>query len=101
MSVLYVYRCEACGHKGETHLAGDDHDGEPVRCANCGAAVALEWDGGVTFTADASVRSLLYDYQNQAWLENGRYVDCGHREPCDCYGRRHVGESAAADAILH
>lgn len=47
--VLYVYRCTACGHSGNTHLAGDDHDTEQSLCKVCGAAVRLEWDGGVTF----------------------------------------------------
>ena len=35
-----------------------------------------------------------YDYDNQAWVKNGRYVRCGHPEnmPCRCYGRKHEGE---------
>ena len=45
--VLYVYRCTACGHAGEVHLADDAHDGEPAHCDSCGAPVTLEWDGGV------------------------------------------------------
>lgn len=47
--VLYVYRCSACGHRGEIHLDGDAHDGKAGSCASCNAAVVLEWDGGVTF----------------------------------------------------
>lgn len=37
-----------------------------------------------------------FDYVNQAWIENGRYVRCGHPEAmtCDCYGRKHAGELA-------
>jgi hypothetical protein len=37
-----------------------------------------------------------FDYQNQAWVENGRYVRCGHPESmdCGCYGRQHEGEQA-------
>jgi hypothetical protein len=37
-----------------------------------------------------------YDYLNQAWVVNGRYVACGHPTAmaCDCYGRLHVGEIA-------
>lgn len=46
--VLYVYRCDACGHRGETHRPGDDHDGATASCLACGAPVKLEWDGGVT-----------------------------------------------------
>jgi len=35
-----------------------------------------------------------YDYKNQAWVENGKYIRCGHPENmnCDCYGREHEGE---------
>ena len=35
-----------------------------------------------------------YDYVNQSWVLNGRYVDCGHpvEMKCNCYGRAHKGE---------
>ena len=35
-----------------------------------------------------------YDYDNQAWVEEGRYVACGHpgATNCGCYGRLHAGE---------
>jgi hypothetical protein len=35
-----------------------------------------------------------YDYDKQAWVQNGRYVRCGHPESmrCGCYGRTHEGE---------
>jgi len=35
-----------------------------------------------------------YDYEHQAWVLNGRYVDCGHPETmdCGCYGRKHKAE---------
>jgi hypothetical protein len=35
-----------------------------------------------------------YDYNNQAWVINGKYVDCGHPSnmECGCYGRIHKGE---------
>ena len=35
-----------------------------------------------------------YDYDNQAWVQNGKYVRCGHPEDmnCGCYGRVHEGE---------
>ena len=41
-----------------------------------------------------------YDYTNQAWVRNGRYVRCGHANQanCKCYGRLHQGEPVAADA---
>ena len=50
--VLYVYRCTACGHAGEVHLADDAHDGELAHCDSCGAPVTLEWDGGVRLLPD-------------------------------------------------
>lgn len=35
-----------------------------------------------------------YDYENQAWVKNGKYVRCGHPEnmACNCYGKIHEGE---------
>jgi DNA-directed RNA polymerase subunit RPC12/RpoP len=45
--VLYVYRCMACGHRGEFRLADHSHDGESASCDSCGGPVPLEWDGGV------------------------------------------------------
>ncbi|WDD90308.1 helix-turn-helix domain-containing protein (plasmid) [Burkholderia sp. FERM BP-3421] len=48
MSVLYLYRCAACGHRGELHLEGDRADGAAATCAQCHAAVTLEWDAAVT-----------------------------------------------------
>ena len=41
---------------------------------------------------------LSYDYRNQAWVENGRYMRCGHADPCSCFGRLHAGEPLADDA---
>lgn len=44
-----------------------------------------------------------FDYQNQAWVVDGRYVSCGHPEvmKCGCFGRIHAGESPAANAEIH
>lgn len=53
----------------------------------------------------------LFDYTNQAWVVDSRYVKCGHliegidqlTQPgdqftdCSCYGRKHEGEAV----ILH
>lgn len=37
-----------------------------------------------------------YDYKNQAWVTEGVYIACGHRDNCPgphmCYGRMHEGE---------
>ena len=33
-----------------------------------------------------------YDYTNQAWLKDGVYLDCGHRDACSCFGRLHAGQ---------
>ena len=35
-----------------------------------------------------------YDYDNQAWALDGKYVRCGHPEDmdCGCYGKEHEGE---------
>ncbi|NIF40104.1 zinc ribbon domain-containing protein [Burkholderia sp. Tr-862] len=53
--VLYVYKCAACGRRGEQHLDDDSHDGEASVCVFCGAPVALEWDGGVTFETPKTI----------------------------------------------
>lgn len=44
-----------------------------------------------------------FDYTNQAWVVDGRYVSCGHHEAmiCNCFGRIHAGESPAANAEIH
>ncbi len=35
-----------------------------------------------------------YDYENQAWTVDGKYVRCEHPESvnCKCYGKLHEGE---------
>jgi hypothetical protein len=40
-----------------------------------------------------------YDYENQAWVIDGKYVDCGHPNnvKCGCYGRTHKGEEVKAN----
>ncbi len=37
-----------------------------------------------------------FDYDNQAWTKDGRYVRCGHPEAmdCQCFGKLHEGEMA-------
>ena len=42
-----------------------------------------------------------YDYHNQAWVVDGKYVACGHGTPCDCFGTRHAGEPIKANADIH
>lgn len=40
---------------------------------------------------------LWYDYEVQAWVENGAYTSCGHPAsmgPDCCYAGRHAGETA-------
>lgn len=44
---------------------------------------------------------IAFDYTHQAWLENGKYVACGHHGNCGCYGKLHAGEPAAAGAEIH
>jgi hypothetical protein len=45
------------------------------------------------------VKAKSFDYDNQAWVLNGVYIDCGHdhNKPCpggNCFGRTHNGEPA-------
>ena len=44
-----------------------------------------------------------YDYDNQAWVKNGRYVQCGHPEymDCGCYGRVHEGQETMTEKVVN
>jgi len=65
----------------------------------------------MSLRTDRKDSRIQYDYDNQAWVVDGTYQDCGHPEAgtimgndgprpgepfpgCDCYGRRHKGEKA-------
>lgn len=41
-------------------------------------------------------KAYCYDYENQVWIIDGKYQDCGHpiEWECDCFGRIHQGEVA-------
>jgi hypothetical protein len=41
-----------------------------------------------------------FDYDNQAWVQLGVYLDCGHVPDslCGCYGRKHKGEETPTPA---
>ncbi|SOE97634.1 putative regulatory protein, FmdB family [Burkholderia sp. D7] len=65
-NVLYAYRCEECGHRGEQRLAVDSHDGAESNCPVCGATVTLEWDGGVTIDSFINIA--------RRWHEENGYV---------------------------
>jgi hypothetical protein len=43
-----------------------------------------------------------FDYEKEAWVEEGKYVRCGHPETmkCGCYGRRFEGLTARDIAVL-
>jgi hypothetical protein len=42
-----------------------------------------------------------YDYKNQAWVLEGKYVKCGHPESmnCSCYGKEHAGEETSTEPL--
>lgn len=44
----------------------------------------------------------IYDYANQAWVVDGKYMRCGHVEAanCTCYGMVHHGEPADMARIV-
>ncbi len=48
-------------------------------------------------------RQVQYDYTNQAWLVDGRYISCQHPASmgCDCFGKLHAGEPAQEGAEIH
>lgn len=41
-----------------------------------------------------------YDYDRQAWVKAGKYLDCSHPASmdCRCYGRQHAGEDTPIKA---
>jgi hypothetical protein len=54
-------------------------------------------------SGDEIVNSRLmngFDYENQAWVKDGKYIRCGHPEGmnCKCYGRLHEGEETMPEA---
>ncbi len=42
---------------------------------------------------------IWFDYTNQAWVRDGKYIRCGHPETmnCKCYGKLHEGMIANPD----
>lgn len=36
-----------------------------------------------------------YDYENQSWIVEGKYIRCGHPEEmdCECFGKIHEGQT--------
>jgi hypothetical protein len=42
-----------------------------------------------------------FDYTNQAWVQNGRYVRCGHLDEhnCKCFGKINQGRRPSAAVI--
>jgi hypothetical protein len=45
---------------------------------------------------------LGFDYENQAWVVDGRYRSCGHSESsCGCYGKAHEGELAPPELVTY
>jgi len=56
----------------------------------------------VEITPPAKHKVVLgFDYDNQAWIQNDRYLRCHHPAEmnCQCYGRLHNGELADAETI--
>lgn len=41
------------------------------------------------------IEDIYFDYKNQVWVVNGKYVDCGHPSEmnCECFGRLYADES--------
>lgn len=46
---------------------------------------------------------LQYDYTNQAWVRDGKYLPCNHdlMFPCMCFGRAHAGEAVKNSPEIH
>ena len=66
----------------------------PRPCILCG--VQVHGTLGDLETHQAIHVETQYDYDNQAWVIDGVYVDCGHKEGhrCNCFGRIWLGYKA-------
>ena len=66
----------------------DGPGGEPLWVTNEQAWATLNDPG--------EIHSHQFDYDHQAWVIDGYYVDCGHtvEHVCNCYGRRWMGYKA-------
>lgn len=51
-----------------------------------------------SMSTDPAEKQNGYDYRNQAWVVDGKYVACGHGKPCDCFGTLHAGQPVADNA---
>jgi len=53
--------------------------------------------------ADVNNPRIMYDYEKQVWIKDGKYQDCAHPESihCTCYGREHAGETAIITSHCH
>jgi len=60
---------------------------------------------GVSFhcinTAVSAVMGSHFDYVNQAWTVDGKYIACSHPESmhCNCYGTMHAGKVAPLENL--
>ncbi len=79
-------------------LAEADKHPDVKMCTAAGCACREHFGYSVDMSGRLAPRrqAAKYDYDNQAWIVNGKYVCCGHPETmnCGCYGREHAGESA-------
>jgi hypothetical protein len=56
-----------------------------------------------TVEAQTGSKANGFDYVNQAWVKDGRYIACGHPESmhCNCYGTVNAGKPLASNAEVH
>lgn len=93
-----VQTCFTCGNeiaKGEAYELRFAEGFERTYCAKCNEEREhYQWDAEIQEG---------YDYRNQAWVVDGRYVACSHPASmkCNCYGTVHAGEPLAANADVH
>lgn len=95
--IVHTYCSDDCREKNTLPLTEAtvyglsqfDHLCDETVCESCGTPLSQLLNG--------------FDYENQAWVVDGRYVCCGHpaNMNCGCFGRIHAGESPAASAEIH
>jgi hypothetical protein len=100
--VLHGSPCPDCGGRGYHYAGCESSDltiSQQAKTIIAETNDVLSAEVNLVALTQLAAEQLLngFDYANQAWVRNGRYVRCGHPASmnCVCYGRLHQGELVA------
>ena len=99
--------CKQCGKYNamlDITRGEEFHEGKKIlKCRDCGYTKTEETKMTRTSNDEIVNGRLIngYDYKNQSWVINGKYVACGHpiTMDCKCYGKLHAGEDTIAAPV--